>query len=125
MAGTDYLVGFLEGVGPTRIAVRNAQGLTSPEKLITLVRISTEQVPPSLFKRGQKAEIILRIEGTEDAIPIDFAIDSKTMYFLDGNQYTTTSSSGGDPNTVSVTILAQGAGPYRINFRLADPNKKP
>ena len=125
VAGTDYLVGFLEGVGTTRIAVRNAQGLTSPEKLITLVRISTEQVPPSLFKRGQKAEIILRIEGTEDAIPIDFAIDSKTMYFLDGNQYTTTSSSGGDPNTVGVTILAQGAGPYRINFRLADPDKKP
>ena len=69
VAGTDYLVGFLEGVGPTSIAVRNGQGLTSPEKEITLVRISTEQVPPSFFKRGQKADIILRIEGTSDAIP--------------------------------------------------------
>lgn len=123
VAGSDYLVGFLEGVGPTRVAVRNGQGLTSLEKTITLVRISTEQVPPSLFKRGQKADVILRIEGTADAIPLDFAIDSKTMRFLDGNQFTTTTSSGGEQNTVRVTIQAQGAGPYRINFRLADPNK--
>ena len=124
VAGTDYLVAFLEGVGPTRIAVRNGQGLTSPEKAITLVRISTEQVPPSLFKRGQKADIVLRIEGTADAIPLDFAIDSKTMRFLDGNQFTTSTSSGGDQNTVRVTIHAQGAGPYRINFRLADPSRE-
>ena len=124
VAGTDYLVGFLEGVGPTSIAVRNGQGLTSPEKEITLVRISTEQVPPSFFKRGQKAEIILRIEGTSDAIPLDFAINSKTMRFLDGNQFITITSSGGDQNTARVTIQAQGAGPYRINFRLADPKKE-
>ncbi len=123
VAGTDYLVGFLEGVGPTNIAVRNGQGLTSPEKEITLVRISTEQVPPSIFKSGQKADIILRIEGTPESIPIEFGIDSKTMRFVDGNQFMITSSSGGDPNTVNVTIQAQRAGPYRINFRLADPKK--
>ena len=124
VAGTDHLVGFLEGVGPTRIAVRNGQGLTSPEKEITLVQISTEQVPPSFFKRGQKADIILRIEGTSDAIPLDFAIDSKAVHFLDGNRFTTTTSSGGDQNTARVTLHAQGAGPYRINFRLADPKKE-
>ncbi len=125
VAGADYLVGFLEGVGPTRIAVRNSQGLTSQEKTITLVHISTEQVPPSLFKRGQKADIVLRIEGTADAIPVDFAIDSKTMRFLNENQFTTGTSSGGEQNTVRVTIQAQGAGPYRINFRLADPKREP
>ncbi len=124
VAGTNYLVGFLEGVGRTRIAIRNGQGLTSPEKEITLVRISTEQVPPSLFKRGQKADIILRIEGTSESIPIDFAIDSKTMRFLNGEQFITKTSSGGDQNTVLVTIQAKGAGPYRINFRLADPEKE-
>ena len=125
VSGTNYVVGHLEGIGPTRLAVRNGQGLTSPNREITLLRISTEQVPPSIFRRGQKTDIVLRIEGTMKSIPIDFAINSKTMHFLDGNQVTTTTSTGGSRNLVRVTIQAQGAGPYKINFRLAASKTKP
>ena len=119
-AGSDYAVGRLDGEGVTQLEITNSRGFASPTIEVVLIKIIPEKVPPPVLQSGQAAEVVLRIEGTTQSVRIGFTIESQSIRFADGSVKLVASSSGGLSNTVRIGIRAQQAGPYTINYRLAD-----
>ncbi len=117
-SGTNYVVASLDGEGPAQVQVACANGFSSPPAVVTLVKITPEQIPPAALAKGQTADLVLRITGTSEAVPVALQIQSPTIQFADGGKQLRAMSSGGTSNVVRTTIRASRPGPYDLTYRL-------
>jgi len=117
--GGDWAVIGFDAVGPATIELESFAGLASPPVTVEGVSILVEQAPPPTLTAGQSAAVVLRLGGSERALPIRFRVDTAAVTLPGGAGAATVASAGGTDNIVRTSVTAVRSGAYTINFSLA------
>lgn len=119
-AGAGYaLLAPIERVGPYDIEVIGFDGVHSAPLPVQAVRLKVVEAPPKEMEEGQRAAIVLRLEGTAKPVSVRFDSVSGGLRFDEGGRSLVARSSGGVPNRVRVSVTARESGDWNISYRIA------
>jgi len=118
VARGSYVVARLDGIGRTEVRVQNNRGHWSAAAETWLVRVLPERGPPAVLRAGESATAGLRVVGTAAPVRLVLEADSSSVSFS-GRRTLEAVSSGGERNSLRISIRADRAGPYRIFCRIA------
>jgi hypothetical protein len=117
-SGPNYVLTRLPGEGPVLVHVQSRDGLIGPTRRVTLIQLVPEGRPPEVLRAGQVAEVVLRVRGTDQAIPVLLTSRSQSVRLAEGRPQVRVMSSGGAANLVRAQVTANRAGPYDIEYRV-------